>query len=87
MVDGNPARVSLDCQITARILNIIYLINRISVAEGWIKLNYGNKLNAEIGLLSNGETQLNLQSEYTWDNVYPNKPSYKIKFQQGDYGT
>ncbi len=86
MVDGNPARVSLDCQIPARILNIIYLINRISVAEGWIKLNYGNKLNAEIGLLSNGETQLNLLSEYTWDNVYPNKPSYKIKFQQGYYG-
>tara|TARA_B100001167_G_C16642228_1_gene244622 strand:- start:132 stop:305 length:174 start_codon:yes stop_codon:yes gene_type:complete len=56
------------------------------VAEGWIKLNYGNKLNAEIGLLSNGETQLNLRSEYTWDNVYPNKPSYKIQFQQGDYG-
>ncbi len=56
------------------------------MAEGWIKLNYGNKLNAEIGLLSNGETQLNLRSEYTWDNVYPNKPSYKIQFQQGDYG-
>ncbi|SVA19590.1 uncharacterized protein METZ01_LOCUS72444 [marine metagenome] len=24
MVDGNPARFTLDCQITARILNIIY---------------------------------------------------------------
>ena len=57
------------------------------MAECWIKLNYVNKLNAEIGLLSNGETQLNLLSEYTWDNIYPNKPSYKRKFQQGDYGT
>ncbi len=57
------------------------------MAEGWIKLNYGNKLNAEIGLLSNGETHLNLQSEYTWENVYPNKPRYKIKFQQVDNET
>ena len=57
------------------------------MAEGWIKLNYGNKLNAETGLLSNSETHLSLQSEYTWVNVYPNKPRYKIKFQQVDKET